>query len=50
MSLFQFLLPANFLRRFFKVGKPKSLKAVNIEKGTVLDNYFSYSLILIARK
>lgn len=45
----KFLLPANFLRRFFKVGMPKSLSGIRKEKGTLFDNYFGYTLILIAK-
>ncbi len=49
-SSIKFLLPANFLRRMAGVGFPRSLKEIKKEKGTPLDNYLSYALILVLRK
>lgn len=46
----KFLLPANFLRRYFKVGTPRSLSEIREEKGTFLDQYLGYSLVLMMRK
>jgi SAM-dependent methyltransferase len=46
----KFLLPANFLRRFFKVGSARNLKEIVEEKGTFLDNDFGYSLVLVLKK
>lgn len=49
-SSIKFLLPANFLRRFFGVGFPRTLQEVKQENGTPLDNYLSYSLIFVLKK
>ena len=46
----RFLLPANFLRRFFRVGLPRAKKDIRVEKGTPLDGTFGYSFILMVRK
>jgi SAM-dependent methyltransferase len=45
----RFLLPANFLRRFFRVGLPRAKKDIRVEKGTPLDDRFGYSFILMLR-
>lgn len=46
----KFLLPANFLRRIFRVGSPRTIKEIRRERGTSLDDYFSYSLVLMVKK
>ena len=46
----KFLLPANFLRRWFRVGLPRSNAEIRHEKGTPLDDYLGYSYILMLRK
>lgn len=46
----KFVLPANFLRRWFHVGSPRSLSDIRQEKGTPLDDQFGYSFILILEK
>ncbi len=46
----RFLLPANFLRRLFRVGTPNSLDSIHFERGTIIDDYLGYSLILMAKK
>lgn len=46
----RFLLPANFLRRWFRVGLPRSHAEIRQEKGTPLDDRFGYSFILVLRK
>jgi 2-polyprenyl-3-methyl-5-hydroxy-6-metoxy-1,4-benzoquinol methylase len=46
----RFLLPANFLRRFFGVGIPRSLDEVVQQRGTPLDDLFGYAFTLILRK
>ena len=49
-SSIKFLLPANFLRRLFKVGLPKTITSVRHEKSSVLDDYFAYNLIVVIQK
>ncbi len=49
-SSLKFLLPANFLRRFFKVGSPNNLSDLRQERGTPIDDYLGYSLTLVMRK
>jgi SAM-dependent methyltransferase len=46
----RFLLPANFLRRAFGVGIPRSASEIRQEKGTPLDDIFGYSFVLVVRK
>lgn len=46
----RFLLPANFLRRWFRVGLPRSHKDIRQEKGTPLDDVLGYSYVLILKK
>jgi len=46
----KFLLPANFLRRFFKVGTPRNKDEIREENGTIFDQYLSYSLVLVMKK
>lgn len=49
-SSIKFLLPANFLRRFFKVGTPRSKAEIRHEKGTMFDDYMGYCLILVMKR
>lgn len=49
-SSIRFLLPANFLRRFFKVGLPRTVAEIQPQSGSPLDNYLAYSLILVVKK
>ncbi len=49
-SSIKFLLPANFLRRFFKVGLPKTIAGVRHEKPSLLDDYFAYNFIVVLQK
>lgn len=49
-SSIKFLLPANFLRRWFKVGLPKSLSKIRQEKPSFLDDYFSYNFVVTMQK
>lgn len=46
----RFLLPANFLRRLFRVGSPRTTSDIRQEKGTPLDDQFGYSFILFLQK
>lgn len=46
-SSIKFILPANFLRRLFKVGSPRNHDEIRLEKGTPLDDYLAYSLTMI---
>jgi 2-polyprenyl-3-methyl-5-hydroxy-6-metoxy-1,4-benzoquinol methylase len=46
----KFLLPANFLRRFFKVGTPRNKNEIRKENKTIFDKYLSYSLVLVMKK
>lgn len=46
----RFLLPANFLRRFFGVDHPQALHKIRMQRGTWLDQYLSYALTLVMRK
>lgn len=46
----KFILPANFLRRFFKVDYPKSIKDIRMAGSTPLDDYLAYSLTLVIKK
>lgn len=46
----KFLLPANFLRRFFRVGSPRCSEEIREERGSVLDQFLGYSLVLVMRK
>ncbi|MDQ5950844.1 MAG: hypothetical protein QG639_121 [Patescibacteria group bacterium] len=49
-SSFKFILPANFLRRFFGVGFPRNFLEIRKEIASPLDDYLSYSLILVLKK
>ena len=46
----RFLLPANFLRRWFGVGSPRKISEIKTEKGTFLDDAFGYCLMLFMKK
>lgn len=46
----RFLLPANFLRRWFRVGLPRSRAEIRQEKGTPLDDQLGYSFSLLLQK
>lgn len=49
-SSIKFLLPANFLRRWFRVGLPTNAAKIRREKPSIFDNSLGYNLIVALKK